>query len=575
MAAGIVAVQCCLDKVEIGVGNGAEPAYLIDNWRKYLMSNLELTTRKGVGKMRDAKKSGKRRAMRKVNAEQVFSPDLAVEVISDDFTVDEPTSCIVDEAPDVDALKDFGEPDRNDVRQAESGTSGRDGFVRYLASLADESLLTQEDEANLGREMAFGRETVRQTILENGIELIPLCDAINRLRAGESSIREIVDLDSFECGDELADRNLAVLELLKQFNVEATQYLTLIDACLDGSFDDTMLESRDGLRDSMTELGAQIPLQDSFITQIADTVVSLAASIQQDADNGDSDGASACTDEPCDSLDADAERTAYEAFGLNLSGLLPVADRIREGLDLWRSAQSRLVRSNLRLVVCIAKHYMRAGVPFEDMVQEGNMGLMRATEKFEYQRGTRFSTYSAFWIRHAIIKSIERQSRTIRLPGHIFEFSNRISNTAVAFQQKLGRPPTESEIADILGVSEQKVEEVAGYSHYSIVPLFADRDGEDELNLIDVLPNKSSVAPENYIEECEIANGLDKALDVLSEKERLVVELRNGLKDGHPHSLREVGQVLCLTRERIRQIEKTALDKIRVSGLADTLVAYA
>ena len=203
------------------------------------------------------------------------------------------------------------------------------------------------------------------------------------------------------------------------------------------------------------------------------------------------------------------------------------------------------------------------------------MGLMRATEKFEYQRGTRFSTYSAFWIRHAIIKSIERQSRTIRLPGHIFEFSNRISNTAVAFQQKLGRPPTESEIADILGVSEQKVEEVAGYSHYSIVPLFADRDGEDELNLIDVLPNKSSVAPENYIEECEIANGLDKALDVLSEKERLVVELRNGLKDGHPHSLREVGQVLCLTRERIRQIEKTALDKIRVSGLADTLVAYA
>ncbi len=538
------------------------------------MSNLELTTRKGVRKMGRAKKSKKQGTSRKVVAEQVVSPDLAIEIISDDFVANEPESCIVDEAPDVDALKDLGEADRNDVRQAEGGTSGRDGFVRYLASLADESLLTQEDEVNLGREIAFGRETVRNAILESGIELIPLFDAINRLRAGESSIREIVDLDSFECGDELADRNLAVLELLKQFNVEATRYVALIDACLDGSLDDTMLESLDRLRDSMTELGARIPLQDSFITQIAETVVNLADSIQQEADNGDSEGASDCTDEPGDSLDVEVERTGYEAFGLSLSGLMPVAERIRDGLDLWRNAQSQLVRSNLRLVVCIAKHYMSAGVPFEDMVQEGNMGLMRATEKFEYQRGTRFSTYSAFWIRHAIIKSIERQSRTIRLPGHIFELSNRISNTAVAFQQKLGRPPTESEIADILGVSEHKVEEVTGYSHYSIVPLFADRDGEDELNLIDVLPNKSCKEPENYIEECEIANGLDKALDVLSEKERLVVELRNGLKDGHPHSLREVGQSLCLTRERIRQIEKVALDKMRVSGLADTLVAY-
>jgi len=525
--------------------------------------------------MREAKRSRKQRTRRKAAAKQVFSPELALEFISDDFSADEPGSCIAVEAPEPDALKDFGEPDRNVVRRAEGGTSGRDGFVRYLASLADESLLTQEDEANLGREMAFGRKTVRQTILGNGIELLPLCDAINRLRAGEMTIREIVDLDSFECGDELANRNLAVLELLKEFNVEATRYVRLIEAYLDGSFDDAMLESVESLRGTITELGARIPLQDSFLTQIADDVVNFADSIQQDDDGDDSEANCECPGGISDPDRAlEVERTAYETFGMCLCGLTPIADRVRDGLDLWRSAQSQLVRSNLRLVVCIAKRYMNAGVPFEDMVQEGNMGLMRATEKFEYQRGTRFSTYSAFWIRHSIIKSIERQSRTIRLPGHIFEFSNRISTTAVAFQQKLGRPPTESEIADILGVSEHKVEEVAGYSHISIVPLFADKDSEDELNLIDVLPNTSCKKPEHYIEECEIANGLDKALDVLSEKERLVIELRNGLKDGHPHSLREVGDALCLTRERIRQIEKIALDKIRVSGLADTLVAY-
>jgi RNA polymerase primary sigma factor len=218
---------------------------------------------------------------------------------------------------------------------------------------------------------------------------------------------------------------------------------------------------------------------------------------------------------------------------------------------------------------------MNAGVPFEDMVQEGNLGLIRATEKFEYQRGTRFSTYSAFWIRHSIIKSIERQARTIRLPGHIFEFSNRIATTAAAFQQKIGRPPTESEIADILGVSERKVEEVAGYSHYSVVPLFTDNDAENDLNLIDTLPNTDAQEPENYIEECEISSRLGDALGILSEKERLVVELRNGLKDGHPHSLREVGDQLNLTRERIRQIEKVALQKMRSSGRVDVLVTYA
>ncbi|MBN1592262.1 MAG: sigma-70 family RNA polymerase sigma factor [Candidatus Coatesbacteria bacterium] len=526
-------------------------------------------TKEGVSNMGNVKPTGRKRGRPRKSdaAKHVFSPELSVDVISDDFISSEPLSCIADDVPEEDELKDFGGHDRSNGRQAKSGTSGRDGFVRYLASLADESLLTQEDEANLGREMAFGRETVRDAILKSGIELIPLFNAINRLRAGESSIREIVDLDSFECGDELADRNIAVLELLKQFNMKATRYVSLIESCLDGSIEKAPQESLETLRGSMSELGARIPLQDSFITEIADLVVSFADSIRdQEADEGST---------PTFTHNSEIERTIFEAFGMDYSVLMPAAESIREGLKMWRDARSRLIRSNLRLVVCIAKHYISAGVPFEDMVQEGNMGLMRATEKFEYQRGTRFSTYSAFWIRHAIIKSIERQSRTIRLPGHIFEFSNRISNTAVAFQQKLGRAPTEAEIADILGTTEQKVEEVAGYSHISIVPLFADKEDDDELNLIDVLANDSCKEPEIHIEEREIASGLDRALEILSEKERMVVELRNGLKDGHPLSLREVGDELCLTRERIRQIEKIALDKIRLSGLADSLMAYA
>ena len=525
--------------------------------------------------VRQMGKSRRPRGKQKVSTTQNFSPEVTLEIISEDFDPEEPKSCIVDEAPEPCALKDFDEGDRRIHRETDSGTSGRDGFVRYLSSLADESLLTHEEEAELGREMALGRRVVRETVLESGIELIPFYKAVNRLRAGEMTVREIVDLDSFECGDELADRNLAVLDLLKKFNHEAERYVHLIDDYIDGSLDEASPQAIDRVRGRVSKLVSQIPLQDSFITQMADAVVSFLDSVGLGDDVEDVEHEFLSSrGERRSGARAAAEREALKTFGLPYHKIRPVAERIRNGLQIWRSAQSQLVRSNLRLVVSIAKHYINAGVPFEDMVQEGNMGLMRATEKYEYHRGTRFSTYAAFWIRHAIIKSIERQGRTIRLPGHIFDFSNRISTTAVAFQQKLGRAPTESEIADVLGVSQQKVEEVAGYSHYSIIPLFTDADNENELNLIDVLPNPSSDKPERYIEEREIADGLDKALDVLTGKEKLVIELRNGLKDGHPHSLRQVGQAMNLTRERIRQIEKAALEKIRVSGLADTLMAY-
>ena len=537
------------------------------------MSNVKpKRTGKEVGQMGKARRP---RGKNKVSAKQSFNPELTLEVISEDFDSEEPKSCIVDEAPEPGGLKDFGEVDRRIHRETDSGTSGRDGFVRYLSSLADESLLTHDEEAELGREMALGRQVVREAVLENGIELIPFNNAINRVRAGEMTVREIVDLDSFECGDELADRNLAVLDLLKKFNLEAERYVHLINDYVDSSLDDASPQSIDRVRARVAKLVSRIPLQDSFITQMADAVVSFLDSVRSEGDGEDvklESVASKC--ERSSQEEAAAERESLETFGLPYRKIRPVAERIRNGLEIWRNAQSQLVRSNLRLVISIAKHYINAGVPIEDMVQEGNMGLMRATEKYEYHRGTRFSTYAAFWIRHAIIKSIERQARTIRLPGHIFDFSNRISTTAVAFQQKLGRAPTESEIADVLGVSQEKVEEIAGYSHYSIVPLFTDTDSENELNLIDVLPNPSCNKPERYIEEREIADGLDRALDVLTEKERLVVELRNGLKDGHPHSLRQVGEAMNLTRERIRQIEKVALEKVRVSGLADTLMAY-
>ncbi|MCD6328693.1 sigma-70 family RNA polymerase sigma factor [bacterium] len=511
------------------------------------------------------------KAERRKSIEPNFGVNVTLDLVSDEFDEDEPRASLMGEPSD-DELKDLEAADRKGERQIDGESSGRNGFMRYLASLAKETLLSHGDEVKLGKQMAFGRKAVRETVMESAVWIIPLHNAIDQLRNGEITTREIVDLDGFGCKDELVDRNLAILELLREFHIEATRYIRLLNTYLHTMCDEGLLEPIASLREVIAEFGKKIPLQDSFITQIADSVVSFCAAVDGD---GSCEGPSMppstnFNDEPV--FEADGE--AFKAFGLGWCSLMPVAERIDDGLGTWREAQSQVIRSNLRLVICIAKSYMNSGVPFEDIVQEGNVGLMRATEKYEHQRGTRFSTYSAFWIRHAIIKAIERQARTIRLPGHIFEFSNRITTVSAAFQQNTGRAPTDSEIANILGVSERKVEQVSGYSRYRILPLLAERKDDCDLSLIDTVPDKTCLHPEHYIEECEIASGLDGALSVLTEKERLIVELRNGLKDGHPHSLREVGNILSLTRERIRQIEKAALAKMRTSGLADSLVAY-
>jgi len=509
---------------------------------------------------------------------QVVPSGLVLDEAKMSLPDEEPKSCLRADPPPAEELKDLPDSVRKGERQTESESAGRDGFVRYLASLANESLLSHGDEIRLGEEMALGREVVRETVLESTVWIIPLSDAIDQLRSGEITVREIVDLDSYEAYEEPAERNISILSLLKEFDTKASHYRTLIREYLESGFDESRRQKVIRARKSVANTGKRIPIADSFITRIADSVVDFRDSLQ-DASNGES---AAFFQRQVHlgiaghrQLVFEGDRKAWDRFGVCICRLFPVAERIAQGLKLWRDAQNRLIRSNLRLVICIAKNYINSGVPFEDMVQEGNMGLIRATEKFEYQRGTRFSTYSAFWIRHAILKAIERQARTIRLPGHVFEFSNRIATATAAFQQQLGRPPTETEIADILGVSKRKVEEVSNYSRYHIVPLFTETANDNELNLIETLPDKTSLPPERYIEEQEVASHLDKALGVLTAKERLVIELRNGLKDGHPYSLREVGDMLNLTRERIRQIEKAALQKIKDSGLIDMLEVYA
>jgi RNA polymerase primary sigma factor len=243
--------------------------------------------------------------------------------------------------------------------------------------------------------------------------------------------------------------------------------------------------------------------------------------------------------------------------------------RKREG----EAARERLIQSNLRLVVSIAKKYLRHGMSMLDLIQEGNIGLMRATEKFDYRRGFKFSTYATWWIRQAITRAIADQSRTIRLPVHVGETINRVIRTSNRIQQTTGREPTADEIAVELSIPVEKVRKVLEVSRQTIsleMPVGAEGDSV----LGDFIEDGRSATPADSAAQHILREQLELVLNKLPERERKIIQLRYGLYDGRYRTLEEVGREFGITRERIRQIEARVLRKLRHPHYGCKLRAY-
>lgn len=244
-----------------------------------------------------------------------------------------------------------------------------------------------------------------------------------------------------------------------------------------------------------------------------------------------------------------------------------IAKRIIAGDE---SAKEELTRCNLKLVVSIAKHYVNRGMQFLDLIQEGNLGLMKAVDKFDYTRGYKFSTYATWWIRQAITRALADQARTIRVPVHMVETINKMSRVQRQLTLELNREPSEEEIAKKMGVGVDKVREVLKISQEP-VSLETPIGEEDDSHLGDFLKDESSLSPEEYTENEILKEEIKEVLMSLQAREQEVLELRFGLLDGTCHTLEEVGKKFNVTRERIRQIEAKALRKLRHPSRAKKL----
>ena len=255
----------------------------------------------------------------------------------------------------------------------------------------------------------------------------------------------------------------------------------------------------------------------------------------------------------------------------HLSHVQTLCKQLQKAKYQLEKAKSELVQRNLRLVVDIAKRYTGHGLAFLDLVQEGNIGLMKAAERFQYQKGFKFSTYATWWIRQGITRALADQSRTIRVPVHLNEISNKIARTSKQLTQRFARPAQVEDIGDALQLSREKVHETIQAFQDPIsleTPV-----GEGDTFLTDFIPDQTTITPDGPVSRQETNHQVKRILDSLTPREQMVIRLRFGIGQDEPWTLEEVGQSMSVTRERVRQIEAKALQKLKEPAMKDMLAA--
>lgn len=332
---------------------------------------------------------------------------------------------------------------------------------------------------------------------------------------------------------------------------------------LANELDDTNPENIDKVFDAFEDLGVDILKEDTEEPDFEDLQEVEEVKVE-DIDIGNMDGIS---------VDDPVRMYLREIGKIPLLSYEEEIELAKKVLDGDEDAKKRLAECNLRLVVSIAKKYVGRGMLFLDLIQEGNMGLIKAVEKFDYRKGYKFSTYATWWIRQAITRAIADQARTIRIPVHMVETINKLIRVSRQLLQELGRDPKPEEIAKEMDMSEEKVREIMKIAQ-DPVSLETPIGEEEDSHLGDFIPDEDALAPAEAAAYSLLKDQIEEVLGSLNEREQKVLKLRFGLEDGRARTLEEVGKEFDVTRERIRQIEAKALRKLRHPSRSKKLRDY-